>query len=214
LFRRFCLDFPRVVRCQHRAKARAALTKDVRAAVGALHFEPRAFWSDGDDVHGRGGDSALLQGATLPEAVLHAAVVRIQAGVRGCAVRRKVEVRRQAQRGLAMSASWAATVARRRARAFGAPHRGLGRLVVDAHFGLRAAGRYLAMPPPQRPVDGAIPLFHEAIPKALTSMAHMHAAEAEHAELKKKHHHHHHHHHRRPSTRPASHDRQSDAQKD
>ena len=167
------------------------MAKDVRAAVGALHFEPRAFWSDDDDVHGRGGDSAPLQGATLPEAVLRAAVVRLQAGVRGRAVRRKAEVRRRAQRGL-------------------------GRLVVDAHFGLGAAGRYLAMPSPQRPVDGAIPLFHEAIPKALTSMAHMHAAEAEHAELKKKHHHHHHHHHhhRRQSTRPESHDRQSDAQKD
>lgn len=79
----------------------------------------------------------------------------------------------------------------------------------------------LVLPPPKPPVDGAIPLFHEAIPEALTSMAHMHAAEAEHAARTKKHrhshHHHHHHHHRRhhhhrdATTEHSGHNRHSDA---
>jgi hypothetical protein len=118
-----CLDSFCVVRCQHRAKARAALAKDVRAAVGALHFETRAFLSDdaadsarfdtssdsdGDAVHGRGGDDAPLPVVTITESVRYAATVHIQAGMRGRAVRRKFEVRRRAQRRLATVASWAA----------------------------------------------------------------------------------------------------------
>jgi hypothetical protein len=95
----------------------------VRAAVGALHFELRAFLSDdaadsarsttsrdsdGDDVHGRGGDDAPLPVVTITESVWYAATVHIQAGMRGRAVRRKFEVRRRAQRWLATVASWAA----------------------------------------------------------------------------------------------------------
>lgn len=74
----------------------------------------------------------------------------------------------------------------------------------------------LVLPPPKSPIDGAIPLFHEAIPEALTSMAHMHAAEAEHALRTKKHRHHHHHHHRHHHHRSEStphngHDRHSNS---